>query len=95
MSLAKYLARAQAELRPMARNIMEGAELHGPGQLHFGDGLGDFEKSMGRSGGLKKYAADHPAAMAGLGAAGGVAADEALSDDDDELTKILKKIGLA
>lgn len=96
MSLAKYLAKAGDELRPLARKIMEGKEFHGPGQLHYGDGLGDFEKSMGRSGGMKKMVADNPLAYGAAAAGGGALADEALSeDDDDPLTKILKKIGLA
>lgn len=45
---------------------------------------------------MGQMAAEHPGAAGALaGMGGGIAADEALSDDDDELTKILKKIGLA
>lgn len=40
-------------------------------------------------------ARSHPGLAGGaLGAAGGVAADEALSEDDDPIKKLLKKLGL-
>lgn len=48
---------------------------------------------------MGQMAAEHPGATAalagGAGMGAGALADEAMSDDDDPLTKILKKIGLA